>query len=111
MKVTVDAEIDLCFDVDTHHLVEALIKTVGKERAIEYIRSSEVKERGLVSMSDAEVELKRLRGEVREALDMVERGRFDHGLRALRLMCAPSVDESAYATFKLGKNPSYRPAA
>ncbi len=103
-RITVDAEIDLAWDVDAVDLAEALIESIGPERARRMIASAKQNTKGRFVCNETD-EVIDLIAAMREAFAEIDAGRLDAGMRALRLLCAEEVDVSKWESIKDGKHP------
>lgn len=110
MKTTVDAEIDL-EDCDTWELAQALVAVAGgKEGALRCITRVEIKENSRYpyfhsTEEDHTREIKRLRSEVKDALDLIDRGRVEEGMHALRMFAAEEMTLTEWQRIKEGRHP------
>jgi len=106
VRVTVDAEIDLEFDVEAADLAEALIAKVGKVRALRMIESSRKGDgRARFSVVDPDDEANDLRQRIRDALALIERGKAEEGMYHIRMVAAEEIHLLEWQAVKEGKHP------
>jgi hypothetical protein len=106
MKVSVDAEIDLEYDVDAGDLAEALIAKVGKVRALRMIESSTKGDgRARFTVLDPDDEADDLRRRIRDGLALIERGKTEEGMYHIRMVAAEETHLLEWQAVKEGKHP------
>ncbi len=107
-KVSVDAEIDLAWDVKAEDLAEALIESVGRDRALRMVATSRPDKKGKYSVLNATDEMIDVIESMRAAFAEIDAGRAEKGMRALRLLCAEQLNLSQWESVKNGTHPFLR---
>lgn len=113
MKCSADVEVDL-EDFSTRELAEALFLVAGDKEAAHRCVSridedAVIRREGRRTWRQPEQEhareLRALREEVRAALELIDAGRKDEGMRALRLFAAEEIRLTEWQRVKEGRHP------
>ncbi len=107
--VYVEAEVELD-EIDKHDLACELVERLGKDAALSFVAAVKVEDgrRSASHPLDGKDPEKEMRREIRAAILLIERGKADEGMRALRILGAEETSIIAWQAIKDGKHPFLR---